>query len=332
MYVQKNSTQRSPVRLLTGACQEDRSVIDRTNHLISDWLIYIRVVECQSFSAAAQYLNRSVSAVSKSVSKLENTLNTQLISRNARNFEMTPAGEATYEKALEMYRAYRDLVAKLQASSGQIQGTLRLSAPTVLSDCIIPGWIMAYTDSHPMAVINLQSREGSSFSSNSQEFDDLVIKSGYIDSSDLVHKKINPVPLGIYASPDYLSCRQIVHPDELVNCSILKLQHPSLAGPLTFTGKDGDNVHVAETRPVFTSNNVSSLVQMATQGRGICLAVPAWTVRQHLEDGRLQTVLPDWSLPALPSYLVWRYRSNYSLLFRDFITFVEQQWNDLFSN
>ncbi|MFT4269380.1 MAG: LysR family transcriptional regulator [Pantoea sp.] len=307
-------------------------MIDRTNHLISDWLIFIRVVECQSFSAAARYLNRSVSAVSKSVAKLENTLNTQLISRNARNFEITPAGQATYEKAQEMCRAYRDLVTELQAPSDQIQGTLRLSAPTVLSDSIIPGWIMAYTDSNPMAVINLQSREGGSFSSSSQEFDDLVIKSGYIDSPDLVHKKINPVPFGIYASPDYLSSRQIVHPDELVNCSILKLQHPSLAGPLSFTGKDGDSVHITETRPVFTSNNVGSLIQMATEGGGICLALPAWTVRQHLEDGRLQTVLPDWHLPPLPSYLVWRYRSNYSLLFRDFITFIEKQWNDLFSH
>ncbi|QDL35808.1 LysR family transcriptional regulator [Serratia liquefaciens] len=306
-------------------------MIDRTNHLIGDWLIYIRVLDCKSFSAAADTLNRSVSAVSKSVAKLENTLNTQLIRRDARNFEITPAGQVTYEKAQEICRAYRELVTELQNPSSQIQGTLRILCPTVLSDSIIPSWIMDYTNSNPMAVINIQSREGGSFSTSSLKFDDLVIKSGYMDSPDLVHKKINPVPFGIYASPDYLSSRQIVHPDELVACSILKLQHPSLSGPLTLMGKDGDSVHIAETQPIFSSNNIGSLIQMATEGGGICIALPTWTVKQHLEDGRLQTVLPEWTLPELPSYLVWRYRSNYSMLFSDFISFIENKWNHFFS-
>ncbi|MHC2598844.1 DNA-binding transcriptional LysR family regulator [Kluyvera sp. 1366] len=303
----------------------------KTNSLISDWMIFTRVVECRSFSAAAREVNRSVSAFSKSVIKLENILNAQLLSRSAHSFDITPAGHATYEKAKLICRHYNDLVAELNEHDSSIQGVLRLAAPTVMCESLIPRWVMAYTRKHPGAVIYILSREGGSFSSNSPEFDDLVIKSGYINSPDLIHKKINQVPFGLFASPEYLSSVQNpAHPEELINAHILKLMHPSLAGEIKFTSAQGDKTVSVNTSPVFSSNNIGSLINMAIEGQGICMALPTWSVQQHVDAGKLVAVLPEWNLPALPAYLVWRYRTSYTPLFRSFIDFLENQWNDFF--
>ncbi|MFP3339556.1 hypothetical protein R0J91_16380, partial [Micrococcus sp. SIMBA_131] len=88
--------------------------------------------------------------------------------------------------------------------NNQINGSMRLSAPGVLRDSIVSNWIMEYSEENRSAVIHLISREGASFSCDSPEFDDLVIKSGYMESPDLIHKKLNSVPFGIFASPAYL--------------------------------------------------------------------------------------------------------------------------------
>lgn len=303
----------------------------KTNGLISDWLIFVRVVECRSFSAAAREVNRSVSAISKSIMKLEEVLKSQLLSRNAHSFEITPAGMATYEKAKLICRNYNDLVAELCEGDNNIKGTLRLAAPTVMCEGIIPKWVMSYTKKNPKAVINILSREGGSFSSSSPEFDDLVIKSGIINSPDLVHKKINPVPFGLFASPEYLSkvCNP-EHPDALSDAHILKLMHPSLAGDISLISDNQPEAVLVNPSPVCSSNNIGSLVNMALESQGICLALPVWSVQEHVDAGRLVQVLPEWKLPVLPAFLVWRYRSSYSPLFRDFIGFLEEQWNDFF--
>lgn len=303
----------------------------KKNHLIHDWLIFIKVVEKKSFSSAATEMNMAVGSVSKSIAKLEGLVDAQLISRNAHKFEVTAAGEIVYEKALILCETYHNLLARLDNNSNEIKGVLRLSAPGILCDDIISTWIMEYVDRNPNAVIHLLSREAGSFTSDSPEFDDLVIKSGFLDSPDLIHKSFNPVPFGIYASPEYLSQHpQVVTPEDMNGHSILKLSHPSIKYPLLM--KQGDveqHISLCPGRE-FVSNNVRSLLHMAKNGKGICIAAPRWIVEPYLEERNLVEILTDWSLPVLPSYLVWRYRKWYSPLFRDFSVFIEQKWNTLF--
>lgn len=306
-------------------------MINERNNILKDWIVFIKVIECGSISVAAHELNRSISTVSKTVAKLESTLRTQLLSRNARNFEITTAGKKTYEKVKALYSSYQDFITELDTPSGCIQGDLRVTAPSVLCDSVIPSWIINYTEVNPDVAIHIKSMESGSLSAGSVEFDDLVIKSGYIESPDLVYKKINPVPFGVYASPDYLARNKIETPDDLKRCSLLKLQHSYLSGALIFKDQKGYLTESILERPAFSSNNINSLIQMTIAGLGVCLAVPSWTVEKHLKNGELMTVLPELHLPPLPSYLVWRYRNNYSLLFKDFIMYFEARWNNLFS-
>ncbi len=69
---------------------------------------------------------------------------------------------------------------------------------------------------------------------------------------------------------------------------------------------------------------------MTIGGKGICIAVPKWTVNHNIKEGSLVEFLPEWQLPKLPIYLVWRYRSRYSFLFREFINYIECRWNAFF--
>ena len=83
---------------------------------------------------------------------------------------------------------------------------------------------------------------------------------------------------------------------------------------------------------VFRSNNINSILALATEGKGISIALPKWKVNKYVEDGVLEQVLTEWKLPALQCNLVWRSRNYYSLMFRDFIYFIENKWNQFFNN
>lgn len=303
---------------------------NKQNALIFDWLLYVKLVELKSFSMAARELNLSVATVSKAVSRLEDIFSARLISRNAHRFEVTTAGEIAYENALVMCETYYNLLNGLN-DKNEIRGELRLSAPGILCDSIVNDWIIEYTDRYPNVRIHLLSREAGGFTSDSPEFDDLVIKSGYLDSPDLIQKHLNPVPFGVFASQDYLRTHAvIVQPDDLNNHRLLRLNHPYLRSPVTFLGGREEKKISLGGIGDFQSNNISSLLHLARLGKGVCVAVPCWVVKSSPAYRMLTQVLYDWPLTPLPAYLVWRYRKSYSSLFRDFSLFIEKKWNELF--
>jgi DNA-binding transcriptional LysR family regulator len=112
----------------------------------------------------------------------------------------------------------------------------------------------------------------------------------------------------------------------------MKVEHPFLQYPLSLTNDNQTyELHINnDTRLI--SNNVSSLLNMTLSGAGICLALPDWLASKFLKSGELERVLPEWQLPELPIYLVWRYRQNYSMLFNDFRKYIEVRWRDLLAN
>src|SRR5262245_50259231 len=91
--------------------------------------VFARVVEAQSFTAAAALLGMSRSAVSKAIAGLENRLGAQLLHRTTRRLALTEIGQAYYERCARIVAEAEDAelaVSRLQAAP---RGILRLNAP-----------------------------------------------------------------------------------------------------------------------------------------------------------------------------------------------------------
>lgn len=213
-------------------------------------------------------------------------------------------------------------------------GEFVLSVPSILGDNVAGRWVWEYMLTNPGVSISLNSINAGCLSSDSPAFDDLVIKSGYIDSADLIHKKLKCIPFGIYASPEYLlNAADITVPGDLDFHPVLKMEHPELVPPLKFQRDDGVMVdHYINSHMVFESNNVNSIIHLALKGRGIGLGIPQWLADNYVKKGELVQLIPEWTLLELPCYMVWRYRKHYTFSFQDFIQYVEQQWNLFFNS
>jgi hypothetical protein len=92
--------------------------------LSSQMLLFARVVESESFSAAARALNHSPSAVSRQIGHLEDRLGVRLVNRSKQGLSLTVEGRAFYERCSEVAARISDAEAYVVSMGAHPQGEL----------------------------------------------------------------------------------------------------------------------------------------------------------------------------------------------------------------
>lgn len=87
---------------------------------------FVEVVEAGSFSRAAEKLYIAQSALSRQIKELEDELQTQLLARDSRHFELTPAGHLFFERGKRILDEINDTVVQARQVGAGAQGVIRL--------------------------------------------------------------------------------------------------------------------------------------------------------------------------------------------------------------
>lgn len=87
---------------------------------------FVEIVEAASFSRAAEKLYIAQSALSRQIKELEDELQTQLLTRDARQFELTPAGQLFFERAKRILEEIDDTVVQARHVGRGALGVIRL--------------------------------------------------------------------------------------------------------------------------------------------------------------------------------------------------------------
>lgn len=98
-------------------------------------LSYATVVRHRSFTAAAEKLGISQPTISTHIRLLEAELDTTLINRSAKNFELTPKGREMYESAQSILGIWDNMLEHWEEEDTQL---IRLGVSTVPSAYILP--------------------------------------------------------------------------------------------------------------------------------------------------------------------------------------------------
>jgi DNA-binding transcriptional LysR family regulator len=102
-----------------------------------------------SFSAAAEALSFTQSAISQQIAALEREAGTVLVQRNARGVRLTEAGEALVRHADAILARLGEAEAELEAIAGLRGGRLRLAAFESAGATLMPLAIAAFRSEHP---------------------------------------------------------------------------------------------------------------------------------------------------------------------------------------
>lgn len=112
-----------------------------------------------SFSAAADSLAYTQSAVSQQIAALERETATVLVDRNARGVRLTDAGRALVAHADAVLARLADAEAELEAIAGLRGGRLRLASFPSAGATIMPKAIARFRRAHPGVELSLEPQE-----------------------------------------------------------------------------------------------------------------------------------------------------------------------------
>jgi DNA-binding transcriptional LysR family regulator len=112
-----------------------------------------------SFSAAADALDYTQSAISQQIAALERESGTRLVERSARGVRLTDAGRALVEHADVILARLADAEAELEAIAGLRGGRLRLAAFPSAGATIMPEGIARFRHRHPDVELTLTPAE-----------------------------------------------------------------------------------------------------------------------------------------------------------------------------
>ncbi len=112
-----------------------------------------------SFSAAADALAYTQSAVSQQIATLEREAGTLLVERGARGVRLTEAGRALVAHAEVILARLADAEAELEAIAGLRGGRLRLVSVPSAGATIMPRAIARFRERHPGVELSLQPAE-----------------------------------------------------------------------------------------------------------------------------------------------------------------------------
>jgi DNA-binding transcriptional LysR family regulator len=147
-----------------------------------------------SFSAAADALAYTQSAVSQQIAALEREAGTRLVERNARGVRLTDAGRVLVGHADAILARLADAEAQLEAIAGLRGGRLRLASFPSAGATIMPEAIARFRERHPGVELTLEPAEPepSLVKLRAGEVDLVLdITAGYRPPSDDVYERVH---------------------------------------------------------------------------------------------------------------------------------------------
>ncbi len=129
--------------------------------LLSDMATFVRVAQCGGFSAAAEVLALTPSAVSKHISRLERRLGVQLLVRSTRRMRLTEVGQEVLLHAQTMLHAAQSAQAIAQLAMTQPCGQLVVSAPKAFARTVLQPLIPQFLARFPMIALQMKVSDAS---------------------------------------------------------------------------------------------------------------------------------------------------------------------------
>lgn len=272
--------------------------------------IFVRIVECGSFTRAADTLGLPRSSVSAAVRELEDRLGARLLNRTTRKVSPTRDGALFHERC-------RRLIAEVEEAEGLFRdtvsgpsGRLRIDVPGRIGRLIIAPALPEFLARYPDIAVDLGVTDravdlvGDSV--------DCVLRVGPLGDSSLIARSIGELQLINVASPAYLAAHGApLGPDELTNGHLaVNYASPSSGRVEDWEWRDDAGaLHSLALPARVTVNSAEAYIACCLAGLGL-IQIPAYDVKAHLAAGELVEVMPGHRADAMPMTLLYPHREH----------------------
>lgn len=286
---------------------------------------FIAVVDSGSITTAANQIGATVSATSRTLSRLEEKLQSTLIYRTTRRLKLSEEGDVFLQRAREVLALVEDAEEMMLTRQSNPVGKLRVDASTPFMLHIITPLIERYHQQYPQVQLELTSNEG--ITDLLQKRTDVALRIGRLKDSTLHATLIGNSAIRLFASPYYLAKYGTPETiDELKNHILLGFTEPDSLNYWPLQDIDGQPLHI---KPAISSSSGETLRHLALEGCGIvCLS--DFMTQQDCASGKLVQLFSEQTLDIRqPVNAVYYRNSTLSSRIRSFIDFVKDNYRQI---
>lgn len=289
-----------------------------------DLRLFLTVIDSGSITAAASQLGQTPSAISRTLSRLEDKLGTTLINRTTRRMTLTEEGHLLLAGARQVLGQLDALSEQLTQRHQQPAGRLRVNAATSFMLHAVVPHLAEFRARYPLIQLELNTDELNIDLIARQT--DVAIRIGNLTDSTLHARPLASSRLRLVASPDYVTRHGEPSPatlgehtllgfSQLPHLNIWPLRHA--CGPsLTIT-------------PDIRASSGETLRFLVLAGHGVaCLA--EFLVSHDIAAGRLQVVMAEHTHHECQSIHAVYYRNTQlALRIQCFLDFLQERLRPL---
>jgi DNA-binding transcriptional LysR family regulator len=292
---------------------------------LNDIAVFVAVVDAGSFTRAAERLKVSRPAVSKHVSRLEESLGVRLLNRTTRRLSLTEAGRIFHSGASRGLADLAEASAEVSRLQQQPRGVLRINVPMSFGILHIAPLLPAFLSEYPELSVEMDL--------NDRKLDvieegfDVSVRISDLPDSTLVARRLAPCRHVIVAAPAYLQRNGVpTAPSDLQGHEVLSYSLQQSALQWHFLDPAGQPEQVAVSGRLQVNNSLA-LREALLAGVGLA-RTPTFLVGEDLRAGRLTAVLEGYRSLDVSIYLVYPQRRHLSPKVRAFADFLAARIKD----
>ncbi len=283
-------------------------------------LAFLDVVDARSFTAAAERLGRTKSALSQAVARLEQDVGCRLLHRSTRSLSLTENGAQLLAHCREIKHIYETARADIALKDAEPKGTLSITAPHILCALVISPCIAEFARQNPDLSFRLIAEDAPVDLIERQI--DLAIRVGQPQQQTARLSKVGTLKESLFANTEYLERK-----------SVRRIDFEQLGGhdhianewqgmPVTYRGPGNRMLRVT---PRFRCNSAKDVLQLTLEGAGIA-RLPDFAVVSSEGHDTLVCLFP---LTSTPIYSVHQFANRPPPKVTGFIRFLRDRLRKL---
>ena len=299
-------------------------IIEFMDQNLSQYRIFYAVAKAGNISRAAKELYISQPAISKSISKLEDSLNTVLFTRNSRGVQLTDEGQVLFEHTRDAFEELVKGEQELKRIREFNMGHIRIGVSNTLCRFIMVKYLKGFIEQYPHIKITIESQPTTQTLS--------MLEQQRIDIGLVVEQKsaksMNFIPVMdiediFVATPSYLEnlrLREGADTDVFQSGNLMLLDKNNITRHYI---DDYMAVNEIVANNLLEVTTMDLLIEFARIGLGIGCVIKEF-VKEDLDSGRLAQLKLDTPIHKRTVGFLWQ-SSRTSKALDTFIRFCKEQ-------
>ena len=288
-------------------------------------LVFLRVVETGTLSAAARALGVSTAAVSAALARLECKLAVRLLNRTTRRLNLTAEGAEFYARCKQITADLEEAELTVSRAGRVPSGWLRVGVPSALGRMWIVPYLPDFVRKYPQVSLEIVCSDFVPYTI--EDGLDVSVQVGELHASRLAVRRLGSTRYVVCAAPKYFAERGTPRvPEELMGHTCLTYRRPRNGRVREWQFKaDSGTRHIA-VNGFMTFNNGEALVAAANAGLGI-VQVAEYYAQSLLKSGELVEILKDYKAEGYDISAVFPQQQRIAPKLRVFVDFLVSIFN-----